>query len=76
MDKNYTIMEKKIRLSEDAISIMRHIFIKNFLEDDELWLFGSRIDFDSRGGDIDLYIETNLTDSNILVEKKSDFYLN
>ena len=34
----------------------------SFLPKDQLWLFGSRVDDTKKGGDIDLYIETQETD--------------
>jgi predicted nucleotidyltransferase len=43
------------------------------LEEDTLWLFGSRVKLDLKGGDIDLYIETNYLSQEIAIEKKLDF---
>ena len=65
--------KKKIRLSDEIISIICNLFQKIFLKEDELWIFGSRIDLNSKGGDIDLYIETNLIDSDIIAERKVKF---
>jgi len=48
-----------MRLSEKYQTIIKTTFIEIFPEGDQLWLFGSRVDDAQRGGDIDLYVETN-----------------
>lgn len=50
-----------MRLSIQEQNAIISCFHQSFGEMDHLWLFGSRIDESKRGGDIDLYIETNLT---------------
>ncbi len=49
-----------IRLSDFEVLAISKAFRLCFLPNDHLWLFGSRIDLNKRGGDIDLYIETNI----------------
>ena len=45
-----------IRLKDYEIVAITDAFKKLFLPQDHLWIFGSRVDMDKRGGDIDLYI--------------------
>jgi hypothetical protein len=49
-----------MRLSPTQIDTIRDTARRCFGEDAEVWLFGSRVDDTRRGGDIDLYIETDL----------------
>ena len=46
-----------MRLNENEIKSIKETFIKIF-KDGEIYLFGSRLDDNIKGGDIDLYIET------------------
>lgn len=48
----------KIRLSKHDVDAIASKFLKHFLKDDKLWIFGSRANLEKKGGDIDLYIET------------------
>lgn len=50
---------KRVRLSAHDLAAVERVFKKNFLHGDALWLFGSRADLSRKGGDIDLYVETN-----------------
>lgn len=65
---------KQVRLSDAAVSIICNEFRNSFLETDRLWLFGSRADLSKRGGDIDLYIETELS-AQKLNDAKHKFYI-
>lgn len=65
---------KQVRLSDAAVNIICSEFKNNFLETDHLWLFGSRADLAKRGGDIDLYIETELS-AQKLSDAKHKFYV-
>lgn len=62
-----------VRLSQTTLDSINQVFRKHFLHDDELWLFGSRVDEEKKGGDIDLYIETDVADYGIAFEKKISF---
>ena len=53
-------MRQKVRLGESNINHIIESFKQHFGKDDHLWLFGSRLDLERRGGDIDLYVETQL----------------
>jgi hypothetical protein len=64
---------KSIRLREQDIKNMITLFSTVFAKGDRLWLFGSRVDPSKKGGDIDLYIETNIEDLSLIVEKRLRF---
>lgn len=62
-----------IRLTEKHISAIQEVFRLHFMESDHLWIFGSRIDLNKKGGDIDLYVETNISDQSCLVRTRIKF---
>lgn len=64
---------ENIRLEPSEIAALRHNFQRHFPSDDHLWLFGSRVRPQARGGDIDLYIETTLTEGPLVLEKQNAF---
>ncbi len=61
--------EKKVRLTDVQIQAIRQAFKECFTNDDHLWIFGSRADLSKKGGDIDLYIETELDVTQVLSAK-------
>ncbi len=60
-----------MRLSEKQLSAICKSFNTLFFAGDMLWLFGSRTDDSLRGGDIDLYIETNQKNPDLVYEQRS-----
>jgi predicted nucleotidyltransferase len=49
-----------MRISKEQKNILVQSALKFFGENANIWLFGSRCDDTKKGGDIDLYIETDL----------------
>ncbi len=50
-----------VRLVDSQIRSLTNAAHKFFGDSATIWLYGSRVDDKKRGGDIDLYIETDLT---------------
>lgn len=61
-----------MRLTSFQVEKIREIFQVYFDKEDSLWLFGSRVFDDKKGGDIDLYTETNL-DPSLIFKRKISF---
>ena len=57
-----------MRLNNIQIEKIKEASKRYFGEDVKVYLFGSRVDDNKRGGDIDLYVETNETSE--ILEKK------
>ncbi|MGE0430538.1 MAG: nucleotidyltransferase domain-containing protein [Hydrogenophaga sp.] len=51
-----------MRLTDHQAAEIRRAAARHFGADAEVRLFGSRVDDSRRGGDIDLYVETDLRD--------------
>ena len=49
-----------MRLTPSQVETIRDTARRCFGQDADVWLFGSRVDDTRRGGDIDLYIETDI----------------
>lgn len=64
-----------MRLSQQAINMILDAFKKHFLNNDKLWLFGSRVDDTKRGGDIDLCVQTHELDRKTQFERKMHFLM-
>ena len=48
-----------MRLNTEQIKVLIRETHRNFGENAKIWLFGSRVNDTKKGGDIDLYIETD-----------------
>ena len=64
-----------MRIKEEQKQIIRNLADNIYGKNSEVWLFGSRVDDNKKGGDIDLFVETkenkNLKDKlKFLVELK------
>ena len=62
-----------IRLSSEDIESICLVFKSFFDKEDHLWIFGSRVDTQKKGGDIDLYIETHMLDAKEIIDRKLNF---
>ena len=69
------LMRQKVRLGDSDVYHIVESFKQHFGKDDHLWLFGSRVDLERQGGDIDLYIETQLP-SVEAAAKETKFFVN
>lgn len=58
-----------MRLSEKQITIIKNAVTKQFDSDCYLYLFGSRVDNNKKGGDIDLLVELKYNLPNIIDKK-------
>ena len=58
--------ESKMRLTNYEIKTIKQTFLDIF-KSGSIYLFGSRVDNNRRGGDIDLYIQTD--NNNIMIKK-------
>ncbi|RZI46409.1 nucleotidyltransferase domain-containing protein [Candidatus Finniella inopinata] len=56
----------KTRLSSSEHEKICDAFKKVFAPDDQLWLFGSKVNLSAKGGDIDLYVETEFDVSKVV----------
>ncbi|WP_297455908.1 nucleotidyltransferase domain-containing protein [Persephonella sp.] len=52
-------MEKRVRLSQNEIKIIKNLAKEIFGENSKVYIFGSRADLSKKGGDIDILIETD-----------------
>jgi predicted nucleotidyltransferase len=59
-----------MRLTPKQQQIILTTLRRYFGQNSRILLFGSRVDDDARGGDIDLYIEPELTDADQLVDAR------
>ncbi len=66
---------QKVRLQDWEIESIIATFGEYFNRDDELWLFGSRTDLSQKGGDIDLFIDSKMSDTDKILAARLDFLI-
>ncbi len=59
-----------MRVTSQQLEALKRLASQYFGEDAELWLFGSRLDDNIKGGDYDFFIETPLNDTDEIVDRK------
>jgi predicted nucleotidyltransferase len=62
-----------MRLTPEQVNIIKWAVVDTFGDTARIWLFGSRVDDQKRGGDIDLLIETEETDVTRIVKSELAF---
>jgi predicted nucleotidyltransferase len=62
-----------VRVSSREIAAIKELATECFGAGAVVYLFGSRVDDGKRGGDIDLYVETDECDAVRVLEAKYDF---
>lgn len=62
-----------MRVSNREITAIKELAKECFGAGAAVYLFGSRVDDERRGGDIDLYIETDESDAERALDAKYDF---
>ena len=75
---NYPAGNDPMRLTDYEIAHIKQVIATHFGPDARVRLFGSRVDQDRRGGDIDLLVESSLSDYEAFrakVESLTDLHL-
>lgn len=62
-----------MRLNEKQHTLILQQAAKHFGDTSRVWLFGSRANHQQKGGDIDLYIETEMQDAVKTIDAKLNF---
>jgi len=71
--KRFSGYVENIRLTADEVDAIKESFKAIFPKSDKLWIFGSRVDMNAKGGDIDLYIECASKDAGEIVRMEREF---
>ncbi len=59
-----------MRVTPEQIKVFGAYAHRYFGDDAGLWLFGSRVDDEKKGGDYDFLVETSLSDADEIIECK------
>jgi hypothetical protein len=59
-----------MRVTPEQLSVFDTLAHRYFGEDAGIWLFGSRVDDQKKGGDYDFFVETNLVNADEIVARK------
>jgi hypothetical protein len=59
-----------MRVTREQIRVFDQCAHRYFGEDAGLWLFGSRVDDEKKGGDYDFFVETALNDADEIIRRK------
>lgn len=70
--RNYDRFMNNIRLPAEVLKFIKETALEIFGENTEIFIFGSQVDPNKKGGDIDLMIKTDL-DFDTWIEKKIKF---
>ena len=59
-----------MRLEDVECRVIADTLRKRFGEQSRIWLFGSRVDDEARGGDIDIYLEPEIQEPDAIVDAR------
>ncbi len=59
-----------MRITSRQLNTLKTAVARRFGAEARVWLFGSRVDEQRRGGDFDFYLETTLTDPDDIMNRK------
>ncbi|NPA52249.1 MAG: nucleotidyltransferase domain-containing protein [Aquificae bacterium] len=65
-----------IRLTKEELKAIKDIAKQIFGDDIRIWIFGSRVNPEFKGGDIDIYIEIRNYEKSNIFEKKVKYLVN
>jgi predicted nucleotidyltransferase len=60
----------RMRLTPSQAELVKEAVTRHFGSQARVWVFGSRTDDSSRGGDFDFYVETDLDDPAEVIDRK------
>ncbi len=69
------LKQKNIRLTEEEIKAIKETTAEIFGKNAKVWIFGSRVNPELKGGDIDIYVEIPDYKETDLFKKKINFLI-